>query len=369
MTPVVAVLREIKDRYPRVELRFWTDKSFYSQAKSMIADFDETVPVHTITAGKFRRFNHVSLFRQFFLPSLFFRNFRDLFRVIGGFLQSLTKLILWRPDVVFAKGGYVCLPVGMAARLLRIPLVIHDSDAHPGLTNRVLSKWATYIATGAPLEFYPYPKSKSKYVGIPIAPEFHPYNLVQQREAKREWGIDSKQPLIVVTGGGLGATRINNTVATTLNSLQKYGSVILVAGQGQYDSLRAILPDDSIHFQLYPFVPNMHSLLGAADLVVTRAGATVILELAALKKPTILIPNAKLTGGHQVKNAIVYEEADAVKVIDEEEMMTNPAILAKEIKSLLDNPDKMQEMAEKLSEFAKPNAASDVVDMILDAKK
>lgn len=369
MTPVVAVLREIKERHPKVELRFWTDKSFYSQAKSKIADFDETIPVHTIAAGKFRRFNHVSYFRQLFWPSLVIKNFSDSFLVLGGLLQSIIKLVTWRPDVVFAKGGYVCLPVGMAAKLLGVPLVIHDSDAHPGLTNRVLSRWATYIATGAPLEFYPYPKDRSKYVGIPIASEFRPYNTVEQREAKREWGIDSKQPLIVVTGGGLGAVRINDTVAVTLKSLRKLGSVVLVAGQGQYDELRTILPDDSIHFQLYPFVPNMHSLLGAADIVVTRAGATVILELAALAKPTILIPNAKLTGGHQVKNAEVYEKAGAVSVINEDEMMDNPNILVDAIKRLMNSPEKMQEMADNLSKFAKPNAAKDVVDMIMDARK
>lgn len=369
MTPVVAVLREIKERRPRVELRFWTDRSFYDQAKSKISDFDYTIPVHVIVAGKLRRFNHVSYFRQIFWPSLVFKNLGDSFKVAAGLLQSIIKLILWRPDVIFAKGGYVCLPVGMAARLLRIPLVIHDSDAHPGLTNRILSRWAKFIATGAPLEFYSYPKSRTKYVGIPIAAEFKPYNRVEQREAKREWGIDSKQPLIVVTGGGLGAVRINDAVAEALGSLMKLGSVVLVAGQGQYDELRSILPDDSIHFQLYPFVSNMHSLLGAADVVVTRAGATVILELAALEKPTILIPNAKLTGGHQVKNADVYQQADAAIVVNEEEMVQDPKILVKAVKAVLSDQDAADAMAARLGKFAKPNAAKDVADLVIDAIK
>jgi len=86
------------------------------------------------------------------------KNIVDFFKVVGGFFQSLYKLVVWRPDIVFTKGGYVCLPVGIAAHVLRIPLVIHDSDAHPGLTNRILSQWATAIATGAPLEYYQYPK-------------------------------------------------------------------------------------------------------------------------------------------------------------------------------------------------------------------
>ena len=105
---------------------------------------------------------------------------------------------------MFTKGGFVCLPVGMAARVLRIPLVIHDSDAHPGLTNRILAKWASAIATGAPLKHYPYPESISRYVGIPIATEFAPFTDQQRTEAKRTLGLDPNRPLVVVTGGRVG---------------------------------------------------------------------------------------------------------------------------------------------------------------------
>ncbi len=301
------------------------------------------------------------------MPAL--KNIRDLFLVGAGFIQSLFKLLVWRPDVVFTKGGYVCLPVGLAARVLRIPLVIHDSDALPGLTNRVLARVATSIATGAPLEYYSYPPNISRYVGVPISSDFHPYTASEQRLAKKEWGIDPSRPLFVVTGGGLGATRMNNAVAETLGSLEKLGSVVLVAGAGQYDELRSLLPPDSKHFQLYPFVNNMHSLLGAADIVVTRAGATTILELAALQKPTILVPNAKLTGGHQLKNAAVYEEANAVAVLNEESMVEKPHLLVDQIKQLLDDPKGSAQMAKRFAKFSRPGAAKDVARMILAAKK
>ena len=89
-----------------------------------------------------------------------------MFFVGCGFVQSLVKLLIWRPDVVFTKGGFVCLPVGLSAKILGIPLVIHDSDAHPGLTNRILAKWAKSIGTGAPLKHYPYPAAITRYVGI-----------------------------------------------------------------------------------------------------------------------------------------------------------------------------------------------------------
>ena len=367
VTPVVAVLKEIRAVHPNAELRFWCDTKFAPQARATVEAFDATIPVHTIVAGKFRRYYHLTVFQQLTWPSLVLQNIGDAFKVGVGFIQSFFKLIFWRPDVVFTKGGYVCLPVGFAAHLLKIPLVIHDSDAHPGLTNRVLSKWANAIGTGAPLEYYPYPKAKTTYVGIPIAAEFKPFSTSEQIAAKKEWGIDTKRPLIVVTGGGLGATRINEVVEKSLRSLQQLGSVVLVAGTGQYDELRSLMPADSEHFQLYPFVTNMHSLLGASDIVVTRAGATTILELAALAKPTILIPNGKLTGGHQLKNAAVYEQAGAVAVLNEEELVANPHLLAEEIKLLFSEPKATKAMAERFQLFSKPNAAKDMATMIVKA--
>jgi UDP-N-acetylglucosamine--N-acetylmuramyl-(pentapeptide) pyrophosphoryl-undecaprenol N-acetylglucosamine transferase len=369
VTPVVAVLRELRAQRPRVELRFWVDRNFAPQARSIVEVFDPSIPVHTITAGKLRRYHNLSLWQHITWPTLMLKNLGDSFLIGIGFIQSLFKLSIWRPDVVFTKGGYVCLPVGLAARVLRIPLVIHDSDAHPGLTNRVLSRWARFIATGAPLEYYSYPPERARYVGIPISNHFRPYTVAEQRAAKVEWGIDPLRPLIVVTGGGLGAKRINDSVAEVLRHLQQLGSVVLVAGALQYDELRALMPADSEHFQLYPFVSNMHSLLGAADIVVTRAGATTILELAALQKPTILIPNAKLTGGHQLKNAAVYEEADAVSVLNEEAMIEKPQLLVDEIKKVLSDPKEAAAMAKRFGRFSKPDAARSVAQLILEARR
>lgn len=363
------MLKELRERHPKVELRFWCDSKFAPQARSILDSFDPSIPLDTIAAGKFRRYHHLNVIQHLLWPSLMWANLKDTFKVLGGFFQSMYKLIIWRPDVVFTKGGYVCLPVGMAAHVLRIPLVIHDSDAHPGLTNRVLSRWATSIGTGAPLEYYRYPSDRAQYVGIPVNEAFHPYTAAEQKAAKEEWGIDTKKPLVVVTGGGLGARRLNNTVVESLSQLQRMASVVLVAGAGQYDELRAILPPDSSNFQLYPFINNIHSLLGAADIVVTRAGATTILELAALAKPTILVPNAALTGGHQLKNAAVYGEAQVAIVLDEDAMVAKPELLVKAIKSYLDDPKTTAIMAKRFGTFAKPHAAEDMAEMILKAAK
>lgn len=334
-----------------------------------MSSFDDSIRVDTIVSGKLRRYHHLNLLQHILWPSLMWRNFVDGFKVLIGAVQSLWKLILWRPDVVFTKGGFVCLPVGLAAHLLRIPLVIHDSDAHPGLTNRVLSRWATKIATGAPLEYYNYPKSKSKYVGIPINTAFRPYTKAQQWDGKRDLGVDTDKPLVVITGGGLGARRLNEIVVETLRDLQKMATIVLVAGAAQYDELRARMPKDSEQFKLFSFVNNMPELLGAADIVVTRAGATTILELAALAKPTILVPNAALTGGHQLKNAAVYGDAQVAVVLDEDATVEKPALLVKAVASYLKDPKTTASMAKRFGKFAKPDAAKDMATLILSARK
>lgn len=331
--------------------------------------FEPGLPVQRIVAGKLRRYNHLTLWQQLTWPSLMLKNIRDGFLVVAGIVQSFFKLIIWRPDVIFTKGGFVCLPVGLAAHLLRIPLVIHDSDAHPGLTNRVLSRWATTIATGAPLEYYHYDTSRSHYVGIPVDSAFRPLNDIEQRDAKIKWGIDPNRPLLVVTGGGLGAQRVNDLIVKTLARLEKTISVVLVSGAGQYDELKEEVPHNHEQFQLHPFVTGMSSLLGAADIVVSRAGATTLLELAALEKPTILIPNAKLTGGHQLKNAAVYAEKNAVVVLNEDSVEQQPQLLVDTVNDLLDNAKTTAAMAARFHEFSRPDAAKDMAQLILGATK
>lgn len=369
VTPVVAVLKELRARHPKVELKFWCDTTFAPQATSIVHSFDETIPIETILSGKLRRYHHLNALQHVLWPSLMWQNFKDIFKVFGGFVQSVWKLLFWRPDVVFTKGGFVCLPVGLAAHVLRIPLVIHDSDAHPGLTNRILSRWATTIATGAPLEYYSYPSDRSHYVGIPVNEAFRRFTKAEQADAKKRWGVDPIKPLIVVTGGGLGARRLNNTTLAVRNDLEKLGSVILVSGAGQYDELRKLVPRDTKTFQLHKFINTMHDLLGAADIVVARAGATTILELAALHKPTILVPNAALTGGHQVKNANVYGEAQVAIVLDEDATVEAPRLLVDAVRSYLKDPKTTQAMAKRFGEFAKPNAAKDMATLIVSARK
>lgn len=371
VTPVVAVIHELKRIDSKADIRFWCDSKFNVQAESIFSNSEYPMDVHTILAGKLRRYHHLSNMQHLLMPSILLPNIGDLFLVGLGVVQSFGKLIAWRPNVIFMKGGYVCLPVGIAAKILRIPFVIHDSDAHPGLTNRILSKWARSIATGAPLEHYPYPKNISKYVGIPIAPEFNKiYSAKERLKFKNQWGIDENKPLVVITGGGLGAKRINNAVASQLSALLDIASIVLISGKDQFSELKKKLPENNDEFQLYAFVSkDVATLFGAADLVVARAGATTILELAALAKPTILVPNDRLTGGHQSKNAAVYMQKGAVVTVSDQDLQEDPTILHKEIKSLVNDPVKLKQLSKEFHKFSKPNAASDVANMVIEVAK
>lgn len=365
VTPVVAVLAELKKMQNDPEIKFWCDSHFAPQAKSIMADFDPTIPVQTVVSGKFRRYSHLTKFQHLTIPSVVFPNIRDAFFVIGGVVQSLFRLILWRPDVVFAKGGYVCLPVGWAAKILRIPLVIHDSDAHPGITNRLLAPLAARIATGVPLEHYNYPAHKSTYVGIPISSDYHMVTPQKRRELKQKLGFDPRRPLVVFVGGGLGAKQINDAVALHQDKLLAVTNVYLLSGSAQYDELRSIMPTDDPRFMLKDFVSKgMPDILGAADIVVSRAGATFLLELAALAQPTILVPSKRLLW--QVKHAKLFADEKAALLLDEdmfEEPQDNSLVAA--IQMLLKNDTLRHQLAANLHKMARPHAASDVAAMVV----
>lgn len=315
-------------------------------------------------AGKLRRYSHLTKLRQLFMPRIVFANFRDTFKILGGLLQSVWIIFRFRPDVLFAKGGYVCLPVGMAAKLLGVPIVIHDSDTRPGLTNRVLGRWAAAIATGSPLENYRYPKRISRYVGVPIATAFHPYSDTEQRAAKRLLGFDENRPLVVATGGGLGAASINQAVLHAASEIiSEHIQMYHVTGQKHFDNIVSRATQSNA-YRIVPFVyEGMADILGAADIIISRASATFIQEIAGLKKAAILIPSRAL--GDQIGNARVYDAAAAAIVLSDDQL-EDAGVLTQTIKELLANDSHRLGLATRLHAFAKPNAARDVASMIVE---
>lgn len=370
MTPVVAVLRELRTEHPTVNVRFWCDKHFVDEARSILNEYDPSIRIQTVFAGKLRRYQHLSKLQHLTIPSVAFPNIFDAFLVLLGVGQSIVRLIVWRPNVVFLKGGYVCLPVGWAAWLLRIPIVIHDSDALAGLTNRLLAPFAEQITTGVSLEYYNYPPEKSTYVGIPINKIYKELSDEEKIQQKELLGFDPLRPLTVFVGGGRGARQINDNVARHLEELIRFTDVVLFSGTAQYDELRSLVPLNSPHFHLEAFMPpsDLALILGSADVVVSRAGATFLLELAAMSRPTIVVPNKRLLW--QVKHAQLYVDKKAVYLLDEDEFeKPGDSSLVDAVREVLESKELRERLGHNLHTLAKPRAAHDLADIVMKVAK
>jgi UDP-N-acetylglucosamine--N-acetylmuramyl-(pentapeptide) pyrophosphoryl-undecaprenol N-acetylglucosamine transferase len=231
-----------------------------------------------------------------------------------------------------------------------------------------LAKRATSIATGSPVENYNYPKGRTHYVGIPVSSMFRPVNVKEQQKLKAICGLhDTKKPLVVVTGGGLGARNVNRAIVAIAPKLLEKAAIIHITGDLGYKETLERAPEN-VDYIIKPFMSSgMAPLFGAADIVVSRAGATTIQELAAMGKPVVLVPNPLLTGGHQLKNAEVYDEAGAAVIVDEDKLVVNPLVLQKVIEKLLDDDKRRIELGNNLHKFARPEAAVDTAALIVEA--
>lgn len=362
ITPILPVLRELL-KHRKLKIDLVVDKGFYEQTKGLIERSGLPIKLHTISSGRFRRYATFKWHDYLRRPSIPIANLVDGFRVGAGYVQSLT-LLRKKPDVVFAKGGFVSLPLGLAAKTLGIPLVIHDSDARPGLTNTVLSRFAKRIGTGTPVENYPYDKSITRYTGVPISGDYRVYSKEEQRVFKQELGFDPDKPLIVATGGGLGARGINQAILKDANKLLDQSiQLYLITGKGNFEESKQQAPEHS-SLKLVDFVyAQMAHVLAAADVVVSRASATTIQELAGLAKPTILIPASHL--GDQVQNAKSYQSSQSAVVLRDEEIGES-SHLAETIIRLVGDEARRNNLASELHRYAKPDAAKEIAELILE---
>lgn len=394
ITPAVAVVRKILEMKPRTRVEFWTDRKYYKNVVKITTEIGMRwgseegikrkkapyVRVRKVFSGKFRRYagwrlkdwleNWMIVFKD-----LIIGNIVGFFGFLLGLLQSFGRL-LWpktRPDVIFLKGGFVGLPVGLVASFLRIPYVVHESDAVPGLANRILMKGATKIASGWAGDWgggrYAY---KTIRVGIPVAPEFKRVTEKKQKTLKKAFGFDPERPLVIVTGGSLGSQNINLAIREILPQVLKVASLGLVAGRKHYEEMVDLKRYEEwdqaklqSNFRMWKFNSAMDELLGAADVVVSRAGATTLTELAALEKAVIVVPFERLPGGHQVKNAEKLVEMQAVVMVPDEKMRQQPDLLLDQIKHLIRSPKKREELAKRLHEETRSDAAERLAEILV----
>ncbi|KIL48841.1 UDP-diphospho-muramoylpentapeptide beta-N- acetylglucosaminyltransferase [Jeotgalibacillus alimentarius] len=274
--------------------------------KDIITKKFPEVPYYGISSGKLRRYFSM-------------KNFTDPFKVLAGTVQAFVKIKKIKPDVIFSKGGFVSVPVLLAAKLAGVPVAIHESDVTPGLANKLAMPFATKIYTTFQDTLQYVPKEKSTCAGAIIREEL----FAGAREKGIAFsGIDQTKPVILVMGGSLGAKGINATVRSALPELTQHYSIIHLCGKG--NKVDHHNPD----YIQYEFVSDeLPDLIAAADLVISRAGSNSIFEFLALKKPMILIPLSKeASRGDQILNADSFvQQGFALKL--EEENLTEETLL------------------------------------------
>lgn len=327
--------------------------------------------VRTVHSGKLRRYHGEGLKQLFDIPTVA-KNIRDVFLIAAGIIESFFLLRRERPDVVFVKGGFVGVPVGLMAALLRIPYVTHDSDAVPGLANRLIARWAVAHAVAMPKEVYSYPKGRTYQTGVPIAAEYSMITAEKQGAFKKELGLDAKNPVICITGGGLGAQRLNEAVvriSKTLLARHPQLQILHVAGRGKADSLKLDykkqLGAKVVQVIVEEFVQGFYRYSGAADVIVARAGANSLAEFAAQAKACIIVPNPQLTGGHQLKNAQVLEESGAIVCVSDEAVQKNPELLLQQLDRLLQDSKARLALARSLHKTARFDSAEQLAQLVL----
>ncbi len=296
------------------------------------------------------------------------QNFLDQFRNFFGFFVAVYRLFIIYPDVVFSKGGYTSVPVVFAAAFLRIPIVIHESDAVPGRANKLAKSLATYIAISYD-DVAPFFKAeKTALTGIPLRQEIITIN----QNPNETLGIPTDKPLLFVTGGSSGAERLNNIILRSLVELLPYYRVFHQAGSNNVNELRlsaqtllAEHPELAVDYYLEGSVSGqmIGLLLDAAAVVITRAGSTTLFEIAAHGKPTIIIPIPEDISRDQRKNAYAFAENGAASVIEEKNL--TPHLLIQEIHSIMNDPGRYEGMSAASKARALPGAAEKIATLLL----
>ena len=300
------------------------------------------IPYDGISSGKLRRYFDL-------------KNFTDPFRVIKGYAEAVSLMRKYRPDVVFSKGGFVSVPVVLAAKLFKIPTIIHESDMTPGLANKICMPSAAKISCNFPDTLQYLPKDKAVLSGSPIRKEL----LEGDRLIGLQYaGLSANKPVILVIGGSLGSVAVNKAVRSILPKLLETYQVIHICGKGNLDE-SLIGREGYVQYE-YVDAPLRH-LFAAADMIVSRAGANSICEILALRKPHILIPlSAAASRGDQILNARSFEKQGFSTVL-EEEAVTNDS-LYKAIENTYTN---RQQFIDAMNQSTLSDAVGTITDLII----
>lgn len=295
-------------------------------------------------------------------------NIKSAVNLIGSLGRAKQIIREFKPDAVIGTGGYVCYPVLKAASDLGIPTVVHESNAVPGLTTKMLAKKVDRVLVGFEESRAHYPKpDKVSVTGTPVRGEFALHN---KESAKAELGIDADKPLVVSVWGSLGAGHMNKIMTELIPMLGEQDEFKLIHSAGSYyykgmcEELKAKVNDlSACGVDLREYIYDMPRVMAAADLIMCRAGASTLAELSFMAKPVIIVPSPNVTNNHQEKNARVLEKAGGAKVFVEGEFTAES--LLEEMKSILSDKNKLEEMSQAMASLAVPEATDRICDIVL----
>ncbi len=348
--PLIATAEAIKKQAPGAKLYYFGPDPYDKEA---LAANDITFIY--CPSGKIRRYFSL-------------QNFLDIFRTIAGLFTAMYKVYRIYPDVIFSKGGFTSVPILLAAIFYRIPIVIHESDSKPGRANNLVKNFARYIGIAYDEAARFFPEEKTALIGIPIRQSLTRINP----DPFATLGIPNDKPLIYVTGGSLGAERINSLILSALNQLLPHYRIFHQTGQPHEQTVtqtsQALLEDDPSLLENYYVrgvlpAEAVSALLDASTLVISRAGSTSLSEIALHGKPAIIIPIPEEVSHDQKTNAYSYARVGAATVLEEKNL--TPNLLASEIQSIIGSPEKYAAMAKAAKDSAKPDAADKIAAALI----
>lgn len=364
ITPLLAVANQLIKDDSSTQVHIATER--FGKFSDLFVDNPGGYTLHRIFAGKLRRYHGESWLRRLTDIKTILLNIRDGILLAIGTIEAVYLLARLRPKVVFIKGGYVGLPLGLACRVFRIPYITHDSDASPGLTNRLIGGGAKLNAVGMKNGAYSYSPDKTVYVGVPVESEYKEKTL--NKDSRQKLGLKPDDRLILVLGGSNGAQRLDRIMYKSLRRLLSENKNIRLIHQVGKDNenIYTDYPSElKERITAARFLSPLVNFSSAADIIISRAGATAIAEFAALGKPIILVPHPELTGGHQVSNANALDESDAACVVEEAAATKNPSLMTEAISQLLKSKKIREKISKNLHNFMDADATERISKLLL----
>jgi UDP-N-acetylglucosamine--N-acetylmuramyl-(pentapeptide) pyrophosphoryl-undecaprenol N-acetylglucosamine transferase len=347
--PAIAIADALKAKLPETEIRFVGTKNHMEWQAVPKAGYD----IDNVWISGFHR-------------RLTAKNLLFPVKLITALAQSFAILSKFKPDVVVSCGGYVAGPVGWVAGKKSIPVVIQEQNSFPGVTNRLLAKFATKIFTAFEEADRFLPASKTIITGNPTRSTL---TQVEKKTGLEAFGFDDAKPVLLVMGGSGGAKSINEAILNNLDTLHNKAGLQIIwqCGSRYYDELTNKVDEAAYpNLRLTAFIDSMPEAYAAADLVISRAGASSCSEFMMIGMPSVLIPSPNVAGDHQTQNAQAMADAGASELVKDDEAKS---VISELVSKLINDQNRLKEMNKAALALAKPDAASTIANEILELAK